>query len=326
MFSANGFQLAQPVESAKDFIVSPNPSYLSPISMLGFLVFAIFAYGGIEVTGGLVDQTKDAHITFPKGVTIAAVVISIGYAIGIFTVGMFTNWSGALAGEGIHMGNVSYVIMNNLGYQIGLAFGLTEAFCVSLGNWVARYVGISMLLALTGAFFTLTYSPLKQMIEGTQKELWPDFISKTKDGIPQNAMWVQGVTVCFMIGMVSFGGDAAAEFFAKLVLMTNVAMTLPYMFISGAFIGFKKKTEIEKPFVVFKSTKFAIVVTVIVTLTVGFANLFTIIEPAMNGDISSTLYSIAGPLFFTAVANVLYGNYERKLKKAGKEKRDLQNA
>ncbi len=180
MFSANGFQLAQPVESAKDFIVSPNPSYLSPISMLGFLVFAIFAYGGIEVTGGLVDQTKDAHITFPKGVTIAAVVISIGYAIGIFTVGMFTNWSGALAGEGIHMGNVSYVIMNNLGYQIGLAFGLTEAFCVSLGNWVARYVGISMLLALTGAFFTLTYSPLKQMIEALKRNFGQTLYLKQK--------------------------------------------------------------------------------------------------------------------------------------------------
>lgn len=326
VFAANGFQLAQPLESVSDFVVSPNPAYLSPISMLGFLVFAIFAYGGIEVTGGLVDQTKDAHITFPKGVSIAAVVISIGYAIGIFTVGMFTNWSGALAGEGIHMGNVAYVIMNNLGYQLGQAFGLSEAFAVSLGNWVARYVGISMLLALTGAFFTLTYSPLKQMIEGTPKELWPEFISKTKNGIPQNAMWVQGITVCVMIGMVSFGGDAAAEFFAKLVLMTNVAMTLPYMFISGAFIGFKKKAEIEKPFVVYKSTKFAIVSTVIVTLTVGFANLFTIIEPAMNGDVTSTLYSIAGPLFFTAVANILYGNYERKMKRAGEEKRKLQSA
>ncbi|GKT30492.1 glutamate/gamma-aminobutyrate family transporter YjeM [Aduncisulcus paluster] len=139
-------------------------------------------------------------------------------------------------------------------------------------------------------------------------------------------MWVQGITVCVMIGMVSFGGDAAADFFAKLVLMTNVAMTLPYMFISGAFIGFKKKTEIEKPFVVFKNTKFAVFATVVVTLTVGFANLFTIIEPAMNGDILSTLYSIAGPLFFTLVAIVLYGNYERKAKAAGEEKRKLQKA
>lgn len=326
VFVANGFELAQPLNSVSDFVVSPNPAYLSPISMLGFLVFAIFAYGGIEVTGGLVDQTKDAHITFPKGVTIAAIVISVGYAIGIFTVGVFTNWAGALSGEGIHMGNVAYVIMNNLGYQLGHAFGLTEALSITLGDWVARYVGISMLLALTGAFFTLTYSPLKQMIEGTPKELWPEFISKSENGIPKNAMWVQGITVCVMIAMVSFGGDAAADFFAKLVLMTNVAMTLPYMFISGAFIGFKKKKDIEKPFVVFKSDKFAIFATVIVTLTVGFANIFTIIEPAMKGDISSTLYSIAGPLFFTAVANILYGNYERKMKKANEESRKLQRA
>lgn len=309
---ANGGQLAQPIDSVKSFVSSPNPGFQNPIAVLGFLVFAIFAYGGTEVAGGLVDQTENPEKTFPKGITIAAIVISIGYAMGIFLVGIFTNFSEVLTGDNVTMGNVAYLIMNNLGYQFGQAFGFSEAISITIGNWIGRYVGISMLLALTGAFFTLTYAPLKQVIDGTPKELWPGKMGEMKDGIPKNAMWIQGTVVIAMILLVSFGGDTAKEFFKKLVLMTNVAMTLPYMFISAAFIGFKKKSEIHKPFEVFKTKNSGIIAAVVVTFTVGFANFFTIIEPASNGDIASTVWSIAGPAFFTIVALLMYRRYEKK--------------
>lgn len=315
----NGGHIAQPV-SASAFINSPNPSYGSPIAVLSFLVFAIFAYGGIEVAGGLVDQTENPEKTFPKGITVAAFVIAIGYAIGLFFVGIFTNWTEVLSVEGIHMGNVAYVIMNNLGYQVGQALNLSQAVSVSMGNWVARYVGISMVLALMGAFFTLTYAPLKQIIEGTPAELWPGKMAEVENGMPRKAMWIQCITVVVMILLVSFGGDAAEEFFNKLVLMTNVAMTLPYMFISWAFISFKKKKEIEKPFEVFKSYKSGMIAAVIVTFTVGFANFFTIIQPAVDGDLASTIWSIAGPAFFTIVAVLMYSRYEKNIKRQSGKK------
>ena len=306
--------VAEPL-SAKAFVSAPNPAYQTPIGMLSFLVFAIFAFGGIEVVGGLVDQTENAEKTFPKGVTIAAIIIAIGYAIGIFMVGIFTNWTDVLSSENVHMGNVAYVVMQNLGYQLGLGFGMSEAVSLTIGAWVARFVGLSMFLTLTGAFFTLTYSPLKQLIEGTPKELWPGKMGEIKDGMPINAMWIQCIIVIVMIVLVAFGGDAAAAFFTKLVLMTNVAMTLPYMFLSLAFPKFKKNKDIEKPFEVYKTHKSAMIATVIVTFTVGFANFFTIIEPATRGDISSTIWMIAGPLFFSIVAIIMHNNYEKKIKK-----------
>jgi amino acid transporter len=119
-----------------------------------------------------------------------------------------------------------------------------------------------------------------------------------------------------MIFLVSFGGEGAAKFFTKLTLMTNVAMTIPYMFIAGAFASFKKKDSIEKPFVIYKSKAIGIAASIIVTFTVGFANVFTIIEPAMNGNVSDTIWMVAGPLFFSIVALLMYGNYERKMRKA----------
>lgn len=312
---ANGGKLAQPITSLQTFIQSPNPGYQSPLAMFAFLVFAIFAYGGIEVVGGLVDQTENPEKTFPKGLTIAAIIIAIGYSLGIFLVGIFVNWNQVLASKQVHMGNVAYVIMNNLGYQLGQGFGLSQVASLTLGAWVARFVGLSMFLALTGAFFTLSYAPLKQIIEGTPKKLWPGKIAETKDGMPINAMWVQGIIVVIFILLVSFGGEGASQFFSKLVLMTNVAMTLPYLFIAGAFASFKKKSDIEKPFVIFKSYSSALLWTVVVTLTVAFANFFTIIEPATKGDMSSTLWMIAGPIVFTVIALVMYSRYERNNKK-----------
>jgi len=101
--------------------------------------------------------------------------------------------------------------------------------------------------------------------------------------------------------------------------MTNVAMTIPYIFLSGAFISFKMRDNIPKPFVVFKNKAITIVMTLAVTATVGFANIFSIIEPAMGGDIAKTVWSIAGPIFFSIVALALFYRYETTVKKSNKK-------
>ena len=314
----NGGQLAQPFKALSAVVTSPHPGYQNPLSMLSFLVFTLFAFGGIEVIGGLVDKTENPEKNFPKGLLIASVIIGTGYAIGIFAVGIFTNWEAILGitgqyGEVINLGNATYLIMNNLGYQIGAAFGATESMCMNIGNWTARIVGISMVLSMAGAFFTLTFAPLKQLIAGCPKGLLPDKITELKDGMPVKAMILQGVTTIVIVLLVAFGGDVMAEFFDILVAMTNVAMTLPYMFISAAFIGFKRKEEIHKPYVVFKNKFSTIVITWVVTGLVAFANLFSIVEPAINGNVSKTLWSIAGPVFFIIIALTMYGKYEKDL-------------
>ena len=309
VLASNGFQFKQPILNiARDFTTSPN-------SILSFLTFAIFAFGGLEVLGGLVDQTENAETTFPKGLTISAIVIAVGYAIGIFACGMFTNWNDVLSLDTVNMANVAYVLMRNLGYELGMTFGMSQASAITLGLWVARFVGLSMFLALTGAFFTLTYSPLKTLIEGSPKKLWPGKFAEIKDGMPVNAMWIQAIIAILIILVVSFGGSNGQAFFALLVLMTNVAMTIPYIFLSGAFPVFKKKQlagEVEKPFMVYKSYGMALTASIIVSFVVGFANVFSIIEPAINGRITDTVFMIAGPVIFSIIAFILYYLYEKK--------------
>lgn len=314
----NGGQLAQSVTQLSAVLTSPNPSYQNPLSMLSFLVFTLFAFGGIEIIGGLVDKTENPEKNFPRGILIASIIIGAGYAIGIFCVGIFTNWESILSASGqygstINLGNATYLIMNNFGYQMGAAFGVSEAICIQMGSWTARIVGISMVLSMAGAFFTITFAPLKQLIAGCPKGLLPEKLTELKDGIPVKAMMIQGTVAIVIILLVAFGGDAMAEFFDILVAMTNVAMTIPYMFISAAFIGFKRNKSINKPYEVYKNEKFAIFITCVVTGIVGFANIFSIIEPAMNGNVQKTIWSIAGPLFFVIVALVLYKRYEKNL-------------
>jgi len=312
VFFANGGHFAQAINTDA-FLNAPNPKYQSGISILSFLVFALFAYGGIEAVGGLVDETDNPEKTFPKAIIFSAGVIVVGYSLGIFLCGIFTNWNEVLASKDVHMGNVGYVLMKNLGYQLSHTLGNSDASAIEAGKWMARVVGGSMFLCLTGAFFTLCYAPLKQIIEGTPAKLWPGKMAEVKNGMPINAMWIQCYVVVGFILLITFGGEGASKFFNKLVIMTNVAMTLPYMFLAGAFAPFKKKTHIAKPFEVFKTYNSALIASIVVTFTVGFANVFTIIEPAMNGDMDSTIWSIAGPLFFAIVALVMYSNYEKKV-------------
>lgn len=304
----NGFNLSQPASSLTSFINSPNPAYQSVSSMLSFLVFAIFAFGGIEVVSGLVDQIRDPEKEFPLGLTISAIVISVGYSLGIFLIGIFTNWSDILSAPEINMANVAYIVMSNLGFSIGEAFGLNLNTCVLLGSIFARFVGFSMFLALSGAFFTLSYSPLKQLIDGTPSEIWPKkFLEgKNENGVPSGALMIQTVVVAIIILIISFGGKSAGMIFTLLVLMTNVAMTIPYAFISIAYIFFKKNESIKKPFVIIKNRSFAIFLGAVVTITVTFANIFTIIEPSLKGDYVGTIAMIAGPIIFSIVAIYLY--------------------
>ncbi|BAU28645.1 amino acid/polyamine/organocation transporter (APC superfamily) [Aneurinibacillus soli] len=309
----NHGHLAQPITGLHSFTQTPNPKYAGDlIASLAFIVYALFAYGGLEAVGGLVDVTENPEKTFPKGILLSAAVISVGYSLGILLIGIFTNWASVMGIANVNLGNASYIVMANLGYSLGTAFGASDATATALGHGVARFIGLSMFLALSGAFFTLMFSPLKQMIEGTPKRLWPGKIGETKDGLPVHAMWIQATIVSVMIALIAFGGSTMAAFFNILVSMTNVAMTIPYVFIALAFPYFKKKVEINKPFIVYKTQLSANIWTWIVVLTVGFANFFSIIQPALEGDMQTTIWSVVGPVIFSIVAWLMYKEYEKK--------------
>ena len=307
----NGGHFAQPL----NFTLSPNPGYQSGMAMLSFVVFAIFAYGGIEAVGGLVDKTDKPEKNFAKGIIIAAIVISIGYSLAIVLWGVSANWQQVLSNPSTNLGNITYVLMTRLGASLANAMHLPSAVAALSGLWFARITGLAMFLAYTGAFFTLSYSPLKAIIQGTPKALWPSAMTRINaNGMPANAMWWQCLLVSVFILLVSFGGDTASAFYNKLTLMANVSMTLPYLFLALAFPFFKSRVGLERPFVIFKTRAATLLATSVVVLVVTFANVFTIIQPVIEaGDWNSALWMTGGPIFFSLLAMAIYQNYSRRI-------------
>ena len=118
IFIGNHGHLAQPIVGLSSFTQTPNPKYAGDIiASLAFVVYALFAYGGIEAVGGLVDETENPEKTFPKGILLAGALIAVGYSLGILFIGVFTNWSQVMGVKGVNLGNASYIVMSNLGYS-----------------------------------------------------------------------------------------------------------------------------------------------------------------------------------------------------------------
>ena len=308
-------QFAQPL-TWESLWVSPNPGYQSPIALCSFGVFAIFAYGGLEAIGGLADKAKDPAHEFPKALIGAAIGITFGYFLFLLQQGMVFNWDQVFGSGEIHLGNFGLFSSNFVYSEFFKLFGMSQAASEEAASWLIRALSWLAQCSWLGAWFTLMYSPLKQLIEGTPKEIWPGKLGVIdEEGMPRNAMMAEMIIVCIFVLAIGFGGDAMASFYNVLTIMTNVGMTLPYLFVAGAFPGFKKIQGLKRPYVAFKSKTAIIIATILTVGSLIFANGFAMIEPLLDGDTYTFFWTIFGPLFFGAIAFILYTMYENKVKK-----------
>ncbi|WP_143462135.1 glutamate/gamma-aminobutyrate family transporter YjeM [Levilactobacillus enshiensis] len=309
----NHGQLAEPINGIHSFIASPNPQFSSPMALMSFVTYAVFAYAGMESMGGITDSMDKPEKTFPKGLIISTIAITIMYSLSIFLWGISTNWSSVLGKNQVNLGNITYVLMNNLGLVLGKAMGLSAVTSATIGHWLARLTGLSMFMAYLGSFFVLVYSPLKSFILGSSPKLWPKKMTKlNKVGMPAYSMWLQAIVVAAFIFLVAFGGSAANKFYLILTDMGNVSTSFPYLFLIGAFPFFKRRQDLERPFVVYKNRAFTnTVVTVVLVILIGGIG-FTCLEPIMEHDYMTAFWTIIGPIFFGAVAWIFYHNAQKR--------------
>ena len=315
----NHFQLAQPLQHVSQFATSVNPQFQSPIAMISFMIYAIFAYGGLESMGGVTDSLDKPEKTFPRAIIISTIVIGIGYALNIFLWGISTNWNHVINHPDVNLGNITYVLMQNLGLELGKAFHLSTQTALTMGTVFSRLSAIGMLCAYLGSFFVLIYSPLKSFIMGSPKELWPEKVTKlNKKGMPSFALWVQTAIVCVIIGGVAIASTLIHQdskfLFNLLTSMSNVASTLPYLFLVAAFPFFKKRQDLDRPFEAFHSRKTMLVIVTITLITLAIANGFTIIQPFIEKDWVGAAATVAGPLVFGIFAWALYTTRSKRIK------------
>lgn len=311
------FHLAQPVHSITDFAKSCNPAFESPIGMVSFMIYAIFAYGGLESIGGVTDSLEKPEKTFPKGIVISTIIIGIGYALNIFFWGVSTNWNHVINHGNVNLGNIVYVLMENLGVVLGQSLGMSTHAAVILGTLFSRLSALGMLFAYLGAFFVLIYSPLKSFILGSPKRLWPEKVTRlNKKGMPATALWIQTTIVCVLILGIAVTAvlihQDAKFLYSVLTSMSNVATTLPYLFLVGAFPFFKKRNDLERPFVAYKNKHVMWAVVIVTLIVLAIANGFTIINPFLQKDLVSGIATIIGPLAFGILAWLLYSHQNKR--------------
>ena len=123
VFILNHGQLAEPV-TAQNMVHSPNPAFQSPIAVISFIVYALFAYGGLETTSGVIDSVDKPEKNYPKALITAMVLMTALYVVNIFMCGVAVNWNKSLGGKGVDLANVEYVLINNLGIVTGHSLGL----------------------------------------------------------------------------------------------------------------------------------------------------------------------------------------------------------
>lgn len=309
---AHGGHFAEPIH-AKSFIVSTAPGFTTVPEMIAFALYAIFAYAGLEQMGGIIDDVDHAEKNYPKATIFATAIIGIGYALSILLWGATTNWTDLSHDKAANLGNIVYVLMNNLGYQFGSVLGLSHGGMVTMGNFFARFAGISMFLAYMGSFFVLTFAPLKSFILGTPAKVWPKKITElNKHGVPAAAVWAQAIIVAVLVLLISFGGKNASQLYLVLTNMSNVASSLPYVFLVLAFPLFKNLKDIERPFIFYKSQTSTWIVTIITDALIIVSIGLTIIQPFQQHDYFSGIWTLAGPIVFGLMAWIMFEIAEKK--------------
>lgn len=309
----NHGMMMQPIHGIHSFVASPNPQFQSGVAVVSFMVYAVFAYGGMESMGGIMDSIDKPEKTFPKALMIAMVVITVLYALMIFMWGISTNWQSVLGKKDVNLGNISYALMNNLGLVMGQSMGLSHSASLLIGNILTRFTGLAMWLAYIGSFFVMIYSPIKSFILGSDSRLWPKKMTQLNEhGMPAYAMWIQAVVICVIVFAVSFGGSAAQKFYLILTDMSNVATSAPYLFLIGAFPFFKKLKGLDRSFVFYKTQRSATIVSIIVWLVVALGIFFTCLEPILEHDYQTAFWTIFGPIFFGLVAWIFYTVGEKR--------------
>lgn len=305
-------QLAEPM-TATSLVHSPNTAFVSPIAVISFIVYALFAYGGLETMAGVIDSVDQPERTFPRAMIIAMFLMTFIYIAVIFLCGVCTNWQAVLSGKKVDLANVEYVLINNMGLVTAQKLGLSHAVGVILGKAFARFTALTDVLGGLGAAFVMTYSPIKSFIEGCDPRLLPKKLTAmNKYKMPSFAMWIQVIIVSVIILFVSFGGNAAGRFYTILTDMMNVSSSAPYLFLVGAFPFFKMKKNLARPFVFYKNMTVTWIVSMIVWLVLAVRIIFTCIEPILEHDYATAFWTAIGPLAFGVVAWIYYSWAEHK--------------
>ena len=192
-----------------------------------FLVGVGTALAGAEVSAPFVSRMKNPQKDFPKAILLAALLIIVCYIIGTLAIICVVAPAKFSAANGIFQ--VLLIVFSQ----------------VHLG-WVATIIFLLIAIGTLGSMLIWIVSPAKMFIDGNDSRMFPEFfVKKTSDGIPINAIIVQG----FFITLIVISGDflsTVAEIYDVFVMASSVLMFITYMLLLIAFLKMKFRKKRTK--------------------------------------------------------------------------------
>ncbi|MGX7244497.1 amino acid permease [Enterococcus quebecensis] len=281
---------------------------------LSFLIFAITAFGGLDTIASLVDKTGKQKKLFPKLLIFSSILVVSCYFFGILL------WSGGIdlahlkANNSLHLGNLMYELMENLGHNLGHALSLTSVQSHFLAQLFTRFTALTLLLSYISLLSTIFYLPIRTLVEGTPEHYWhPLFRQKNKHDMPIYALLAQGGLISLFILGISLGSQYVVFLYNQLTLMTNISRAIPYLLVALAYPAFKKKQLAADPFSVLVQSKIsATLISNSVIMSIALAIAFQIYQPLSKGNFLQSLTLLLGPLLFAFMAHLLYQHFHRK--------------
>lgn len=282
------------------------------LSQLPFFIFSITAFGGLDTIASLADKTKKGTKIFPKAVIIGSVFILLFYFSGIIL------WSCAhdiqyLRDVGqLHLGNLMYGLMESLGKSLALALNLSTSASYLLTQIFVRYTAFTMFIAYLSLLSSISYGPMKSLIQGTPQILKSGLATLNRKKIPAKALWLQALGICLFIGMLSLQKSFIADLFNQLTYMTNVSRAIPYFIVAMSFPSFLKKRLIQKEELLVADYSFNYFFSLSVCLCIFAAVIFQIYESLKLGNYKNFFTLLIGPVAFGILAAIIFQLTEKK--------------
>ncbi len=303
VFLVDGYQTAYPLT-----IENISPSF-SPIT-ISTLVWILFAVGGVETIGSVVNQVDEPNKRLPKIVTIGSILVIVAYSLGVIGLSFLLS-PDQLSTEALE--NAIPVMFA----QLGVAYNMSG----TIGIIFLKLIMFSQVIITISALVLWLVATINVLFVDAEKGIFPAIIDKkNKNGQPVNAM-IFTISLIFMFLLISTSGSMSNIYYV-FYDMSTISMVVPFILLIISYINFKRQ-GLAGGYVFVKNKVFAMITGSLLLAVTIFAFIFGIVDlPSLvNGDMEAfyswLLTAGGGLLFFMLIGYFIYIRKDNMLLSSG---------
>lgn len=198
----------------------PQFSKLS-INDIVFLAGLLFSFTGMEISGAHALDVKDTRKNYPKGVFLAAILVSL---VGVSSIA------------------IAIVVPKE---QLNIVAGIMQAFTIFLTNfhleWAVHFIAFLVVIGAIGALNASVIGPSKGLFGSASGGEIPPILTKiNKHGMPVNMLLFQAIVVTILTTLFLFMPTVASSYWIIMGMVFIVYLGMyVLLFISGIVLRYK---------------------------------------------------------------------------------------